>query len=196
MVISDYGITDTSTIENVNIEDYLDEDDYQYVTYTTGYAQIVPYALGHSKILEDCREMEGVDVFLTDQVQDPPIWHGVKIPELFQYGNGKYVQDILLVAKPAYQLISNESNEKIINVNGLLDDSVLKGGAGRNPYLQEVKYPKIKRGIPLTTEQAQAISDYKDFHKYKYDMQTRAYMMGPGNFYTFNNMLMENNIAK
>jgi len=85
----------------------------------------------------------------------------------------------LLVAKPAYQLITNVTDDRIINVNGITDDTLLKGGAGRNPYLLEPKLPRIERGIPPTPEEAQIISDHHDYEQYKYDMQTRAYMMGP-----------------
>ena len=180
VVISDYGISDTSTLEDVNILDFIDEEDYQYIIYTSGYAKILPFALKHEEILLDCAEMEGVDVYLTDQVQDPPLWHGVEVPDYFKFGDGKYTQDILLVAKPAYQLITNVTDDRIINVNGITDDTLLKGGAGRNPYLLEPKLPRIERGIPPTPEEAQIISDHHDYQQYKYDMQTRAYMMGPG----------------
>ena len=45
LVMSDYGISDTSTLKDVDLEDFLDEDDYQYLIYATGYAKITPYAL-------------------------------------------------------------------------------------------------------------------------------------------------------
>ena len=181
LVISDYGLSGTDTLQDINIDEYLDEDDYQYVIYTSGYAKIIPYALKHDKILMDCMAMDDVDAYITRQVQDPPLWHGVEVPEEFKFGEGRYIQDILLVAKPAFQLISNQSNDKIINVNGFPDDYKSKGAAGRNPYLPEIKLPKVMKGDLPTPEQLQQREDHHDYHQFKYDMQTQAFMMGPGN---------------
>ena len=61
----------------MNIEDYLDEDDYQYIIYTSGYATIIPYALKHDQILTAFKDVEGVDAYITRQVQDPPVSTGV-----------------------------------------------------------------------------------------------------------------------
>jgi len=179
LVISDYGLSDTDALKDVNIEDYLDEDDYQYIIYTSGYATIIPYALKHDQILTAFKDVEGVDAYITRQVQDPPLWHGVPVPDEFNFREGKYAQDILIVAKPAFQLISNQSNDRILNVNGFPDDELVEGAAGRNPYLKEVKLPKVMKGHLPTEEQLKQRSDHHDYHRHKYDMHTRAYMMGP-----------------
>ena len=180
MVISDYGVSDTAALTDVNLEEHIDEDDYQYIIYTGGYAKITPYALKHEEILMECMEMEGVDCYITRQVQDPPLWNGVQVPEDLKFAEGSHVQDILFVAKPAFQLTTNQSNEKIMNVNGFPNDFLAKGVAGRNPYLKEVKWPKILKGEHPTPEQLQQRVDHKHYHQFKYDMQTRAYLMGPG----------------
>merc|ERR1711936_936818 len=75
--------------------------------------------------------------------------------------------------------MGNQSNEKIMNVNGFPNDFLAKGVAGRNPYLKEVKWPKILKGEHPTPEQLQQRVDHKHYHQFKYDMQTRAYLMGP-----------------
>jgi len=179
LVISDYGLSDTDALKDLNLEDYLDEDDYQYIIYTSGYATIIPYALKHDQILTAFRDVEGVDAYITRQVQDPPLWHGEYVPEEFNFREGKYAQDILIVAKPAFQLISNQSNERILNVNGFPNDELSEGAAGRNPYLKEIKLPKVMKGHLPTEEQLKQRSDHHDYHRFKYDMHTRAYMMGP-----------------
>lgn len=183
LVISDYGLSDSPVLKDVNIEEYLDEDDYQYLIYTSGYATIIPYALKHDQILMALKDVPGLDAYITRQVQDPPLWHGVPIPEDFKFGDGMYAQDILIVAKPAFQLITNQSNDRILNVNGFPNDILNKGAAGRNPYLKEVEMPRIKKGQTLTPEEMvahlQQKQDHFDYHQFKYDMDTRAYMMGP-----------------
>ena len=138
------------------------------------------------------KDVPGLDAYITRQVQDPPLWHGVPIPEDFKFGDGMYAQDIIIVAKPAFQLITNQSNDRILNVNGFPNDILNKGAAGRNPYLKEVEMPRIKKGQTLTPEEMvahlQQKQDHFDYHQFKYDMDTRAYMMGPGKqhlyFYT------------
>merc|ERR1712088_271660 len=84
---------------------------------------------------------------------------------------GSHVQDILFVAKPAFQLTTNQSNEKIMNVNGFPNDFLAKGVAGRNPYLKEVKWPKILKGEHPTPEQLQQRVDHKHYHQFKYDIE-------------------------
>ena len=63
--------------------------------------------------------MEGVDVYLTKRVQDPPIYGADKIPDQFYYGKGEWTPDILLVAKPSFQFVSTsvEDEPKVIKSN-------------------------------------------------------------------------------
>ena len=50
LVISDYGMTDTSMTEDIVIEDYIDVNDVQYIIYSSGYVTVVPFALSHEKV--------------------------------------------------------------------------------------------------------------------------------------------------
>ena len=186
LVMSDYGISDTSTLKDVDLEDFLDEDDYQYVIYTTGYAKVTPYALMHSKILSASEDIEGIDIYLTSQVQDPPMWWADRVPEPLRYAEGKFAQDILIVARPAYQLVASGTSGKIISVNGCGNDTLLKGGSGRNPYLEDVVVPLVpkgkepKRGSKEDIELQATRQAKQDYDQFKYDMHTQAFMMGPG----------------
>ena len=65
LVLSDYGLTDTSTTTEVNIDDYIDMKDVQYIIYASGYVSIVPYANHHDKLFHNMRDMPGVDLYLT-----------------------------------------------------------------------------------------------------------------------------------
>ena len=128
LVLSDYGLSDTSTTKDVNIDDYIDMDDIQYLIYSSGYVSIIPYALKHEELLHKMRDMPGVDIYLAKynktnlirlkkkpifidlflkfffhrKVQDPPIIGGTLIPEKLQYGRGDHAQDILIVARPSF----------------------------------------------------------------------------------------------
>jgi len=179
MVISDYGIADMHAMQEVVLEDYIDLDDAQSIVYSAGYAAITPFALGHNKILLDSRAMPGIDAYLTSQVQNPRIWHGVRVPESLHFGDGEWTTDILLVARPGYRLMSKLTDEaKLINVNGFSDD-VLSGGSGYNPNPEVVEYPKLKKGQKLTAEINETIKAFNEFHRFKYDMHTQAFLIGP-----------------
>ena len=42
LVLSDYGITDLDMTTDINISNYINMDDVQYLIYSSGYASIVP----------------------------------------------------------------------------------------------------------------------------------------------------------
>jgi len=179
MVISDYGLSDMDSMEDVVMEDYLDLDDTQSIVYTAGYAAITPFALGHNKILLDAGSMPGIDAYLTSQVQRPRIWHGVRVPDSLHFGDGEWTTDVLLVARPGYRLMTNSKDKKLISVNGVADDSILKGAAGYNPQPDPVLYPKLKKGQKLTQEINDTLKAYGEFERFKYDMHTQAFLLGP-----------------
>lgn len=182
LVLSDYGMTDTSLTTDVIIEDYIDLEDVQYVIYAPGYASIVPYALHHENIIRRLEEMPGVDVYIAKKVQDPPIWGTKLIPEDLKYGRGAWTQDILVVARPSYQIKTNfdENQPKVIRVHKK-DDEELKAGAGYRPNPNEIIYPYIDKRTIITRKINDTIRDYYLYHKFKWDMRTQAYALGPGN---------------
>jgi len=178
MVVSDYGVADMGSREDVALEDYLDLDDVQHIVYSAGYVAITPYALRQPKILLAAEQMPGVDPYLTSQVQNPPIWHGVPVPKNLHFGNGEWSTDILLVAQPGYRFMTNLADPKIVPVNGL-PDKIVKGGSGFNPGPEEALYPKIEKGQRITAEINASLRSYDEYHKFKYDMHTQAFLMGP-----------------
>lgn len=184
LVLSDYGMTDIDDTQEIVLEDYINIDDVQYIFYASGYASIVPFALQHGDILYDSRDMPGVDIYLAKEVQNPPIGGARMIPEKFKYGRGANTQDILIVAKPSFRIVSHVDDAKIIRVHNL-DDDDLKAGAGYNPLPQEIEYPFIDKRTIWTQKLRDTIRDYHLYHKFKWDMNTQAFALGPGNYLTF-----------
>ena len=104
----------------------------------------------------------------------------MRVPENLHFGDGEWTTDVLLVARPGYRLMSRLTDEpKLINVNGF-PDSVLRGGSGYNPHPDEVAYPKIEKGQKLTEEINETLKAYHEYHRFKYDMHTQAFLIGPG----------------
>lgn len=180
LVLSDYGTTDLSQTMDVYPEDYLDFIDIQYIIYSAGYATIIPFYGAHQNIIDDLQDMEGVDVYLTKRVQYPAIHGADLVPDELKYGKGAFAQDILIVAKPAFQIkfTDVESRSKIIRVHDL-DDEDLKGGSGYNPVPESVDYPFIDKRTKITAELNQTIDDHNRYEKFKWDMRTQAFAMGP-----------------
>lgn len=179
LVLSDYGLTDTDETTEVVIEEYIDLDDAQYIIYSAGYVTIVPFALQHEKIIAGLSEMPGMDVYLGKRVQDPPVLGGTIIPDKFKYGRGDFTQDILAMAKPSYRIVSNSEDPKVMHVQNL-DDDILHAGSGYNPNPKEIFYPYIDKRTIITKEINDTIRDYGLYQKFKWDMRTQAFAVGPG----------------
>ena len=111
-------------------------------------------------------------------IQLLPIFTGVTRYLFFRYGKGDWTQDILIVAKPSFQITTNP-HEKIIPVSNLNDDE-LKGGQGYNPNHDEKFYPYIDKRTLRNKALNDSIDDFKRYDKFKWDMRTQAFAMGPG----------------
>jgi len=179
LVLSDYGMTDLAETTDVSIEDYINLADVQYLIYSSGYATIVPFALNHAKIISDLSDMPGMDIYLSKPVQDPPIYGADIIPDSLKYGKGFYAQDILVVAKPSFHIKSDlEDSEKVIRVHDL-DDDELKAGHGFNPNPVQIFHPYIDKRTIITKKLNDTIDGYYRYEKFKWDMHTQAFAMGP-----------------
>jgi len=60
-----------------------------------------------------------------------------------------------------------------------LKDADLKGGSGYNPLPTEIIYPFIDKRTIITEEINNTIRDYGLYHKFKWDMETQAFALGP-----------------
>lgn len=58
MVMSDYGMVADDQLKPIYLDDFLDLYYIQYVIVSSGYAQIIPYALEQQKILNSLKEIE------------------------------------------------------------------------------------------------------------------------------------------
>ena len=80
MVLSDYGMTATEDLAEIELDDYIDLDLIQYVIVSAGYAIVVPYVLDHRHILDSLQSIpDGVDVYLASQLQ---VEHNIPTREL------------------------------------------------------------------------------------------------------------------
>lgn len=183
MVLSDYGMTATEDLTEIELDEYIDLDLIQYVIVSAGYAIVVPYVLDHRHILDSLQSIpDGVDVYLASQLQEPPIEDVQLFPETLHYRRGHFTQDILLAVKPSYQLVVNITDPKVICVPGSGDiEDEYMARVGYNPYWVEPPYPKQKlvKKKALTAEQIKMIKVWRQFHEHKDDMKVMGFGLGP-----------------
>ncbi|XP_046449994.1 glycerophosphocholine cholinephosphodiesterase ENPP6-like [Daphnia pulex] len=105
MIVSDHGMTSgtpQSKAEYVEIDDYLNMDDVSYVIDRAAVAAVAPLPGKADKVYKQLKHMRGIDVYRRDD-----------IPEEYHYKNGRYVQEILVCAKPGFIISGADSSKQI-----------------------------------------------------------------------------------
>ena len=86
---------------------------------------------------------------------------------------------LMSICFAAYRIVAGNDDKKYVPVSPM-DEDVLKADSGWNPFPKEPIYPKIDRRLPWTREINESVRIWKNYHKYKNDMKTMAFAMGPG----------------
>merc|ERR1711962_177432 len=135
LLLSDYGLNGVNKTTKVVLDDYLNFDHVQYIIQRGGSAVIVPYALKSGDIMEGVGlkpgvgAMLGVDAYVRDVNLEVPPLDRPTIPKELNYGGYTWTQDILLVAKPGFEIEIKNGGDKILPP---LKDTVM-GTSGYNP---------------------------------------------------------------
>merc|ERR1719431_2313266 len=134
LLISDYGLNGANKTTKVVLDDYLNFDHVQYIIQRGGSTVLVPYALKAGDIMAGVgsklgvANMVGVFAYVRDVNLEVPQLNYPEIPDELKYGNLQWTQDILLVAKPGFQIHIEEDSSKIYPP---LNDDL--GVSGYNP---------------------------------------------------------------
>ena len=133
LLISDYGLNGVNKTTKVVLDDYLNFDHVQYIIQRGGSTVLVPYALkvGRFKRLVSLlhfqagdimagvgsklgvANMVGIFAYVRDINLEVPQLNYPEIPDELKYGGLQWTQDILLVAKPGFQIHIEEDSTKI-----------------------------------------------------------------------------------
>jgi len=105
MIVSDHGMAETglgSGVTYVKIEDYLDLNDVSLIVggSFSAVAQVSPHPGKTDEVYQQLKQMPGVDVYLRDD-----------IPVAFNLKRGRYLQEILLVAKSGFIIRGSEDSK-------------------------------------------------------------------------------------
>jgi len=121
LLLSDYGLNGRENTTSLVLDDYLDFDHVQYIIQRGGSTVLVPYALKAGDILSGVGDkkgvssMLGVDAYVRDvNLEVPPLEYPT-IPDELNYGDHTWTQDILLVAKPGFEIeIRDLDSDKLL----------------------------------------------------------------------------------
>lgn len=134
LLLSDYGLNGVNKTTKVVLDDYLNFNHVQYIIQRGGSTVLVPYALKAGEIMGGqgdklgVANMVGISAFVRDINLEVPKLDYPEIPDDLKYGGLQWTQDILLVAKPGFQIQIIEDSHKIFPP---LDDDL--GESGYNP---------------------------------------------------------------
>jgi len=119
LVLSDYGLMDGAKTTKLVLEEYVNFDHVQVIIQRGGSVVLVPYALMSGDIMAGVgnytgvANMVGVDAYVRDVNLETPKLEYPIIPEDLHYSGLTWTQDILLVAKPGFEIVINTTNEKV-----------------------------------------------------------------------------------
>jgi len=187
MVLSDYGFMDDTATTKLQLEEYVNFDHCQLVLQRGGSVVLVPYAQKVGDIMggvghyEGAAKMEGVDAYVRDvnlEMSDngSPLDYP-EIPEDLNYAGLLWTQDILLVAKPGFEIVLNNSlHEGSTKVYPPVNDHRSSSGYHPNPS------PPYQPGKDKHKSKAQRKTEKKERELYSgfaHMMKTVGFAWGP-----------------
>jgi len=130
-------------ITKIVLDDYLEFNHTQYIIQRGGSCVLVPFALRAGDIMrgfpaggkKGVANMQGVSAYVRDVNLEIPSLDYPEIPDDLEYGGLTWTQDILLVAKPGFEIVINTDSPKVLPP--LNDDLGISGfiPAPNPPYI-------------------------------------------------------------
>merc|ERR1711936_421027 len=103
LLLSDYGLNGNESTTKVYLEDYLDFDHIQYVIQRGGSCVLIPYALRSGVIMRGNEKKRGVANIIGVDAYVRAV--NPEIPADLNSAGQSWTQDILLVAKPGFEIV-------------------------------------------------------------------------------------------
>jgi len=120
LLLSDYGLNGINRTTKVVLDDYLEFNHTQFIIQRGGSTVLVPYALRAGDIMKGfgsklgVANMIGVNAYVRDNNLEIPKLNYPEIPEDLNYDGQTWTQDILLVAKPGFEIEIRTDSRKIL----------------------------------------------------------------------------------
>merc|ERR1719266_942899 len=122
LLLSDYGLNGVDKTTKVVLDDYLEFNHTQFIIQRGGSCVLVPFALRAGDIMrgfpaggkKGVANMQGVSAYVRDVNLEIPSLDYPEIPDDLEYGGLTWTQDILLVAKPGFEIVINTDSPKVL----------------------------------------------------------------------------------
>merc|ERR1711988_1550507 len=120
LLLSDYGLNGVEKTNKVVLDDYLEFNHTQFIIQRGGSCVLVPFALRAGEIMRGVgnklgvANMVGVSAYVRDTELEIPSLDYPEIPEDLKYSGRSWTQDILLVAKPGFEIVINTDSPKVL----------------------------------------------------------------------------------
>merc|ERR1719340_385423 len=122
LLLSDYGLNGVDKTTKIVLDDYLEFNHTQYIIQRGGSCVLVPFALRAGDIMRGfpagnklgVANMQGVSAYVRDVNLEIPSLDYPEIPDDLHYGGLTWTQDILLVAKPGFEIVINTDSPKVL----------------------------------------------------------------------------------
>jgi len=122
LLLSDYGLNGVQKTTKIVLDDYLEFNHTQFIIQRGGSCVLVPFALRAGDIMQGfaagnkkgVANMIGVSAYVRDKNLEIPALEYPEIPPDFHYDGLSWTQDILLVAKPGFEIVINTDSPKVL----------------------------------------------------------------------------------
>merc|ERR1711981_710842 len=175
-----YGLNGVNKTTKVVLDEYLNFDHVQYIIQRGGSTVLVPYALKAGDIMAGVGKklgvsnMVGVFAYLRDINLEVPQLNYPEIPDELRYGGLQWTQDILLVAKPGFQIHIEEDSSKIY--------PPLNNDLGESGYNPQPPPPYIIPGRAKHKKKEVRAREAKEvelYNQFAHKMKTVGFAWGP-----------------
>merc|ERR1712123_274853 len=172
LLLSDYGLNGINTTTKVVLDDYLEFNHTQFIIQRCGSCILVPYALRAGDIMKGFGSKLGVAnmIGISAYVRDV----NLEIPKDLNYDGLTWTQDILLVAKPGFEIEIHADSRKILPP--LSDDQGMSG------YIPQPDPPYIVPGRDKHKSKETRAREKKElllYDQFAHMMKTVGFAWGP-----------------
>lgn len=180
LLLSDYGLNGINKTTKVVLDDFLNFNHVQYIIQRGGSTVLVPYALKAGDIMAGrggklgVANMIGVYAYVRDTNLEIPQLDYPEIPDDLKYGGLQWTQDILLVAKPGFQIQIMEDSHKIFPP---LNDDLAESGYNPQPSPPYIIPGRAKHKTKEIRAREKIELDLYD--KFAHKMKTIGFAWGP-----------------
>merc|ERR1711892_818277 len=182
LLVSDYGLNGVYNTTKVTLDDFMNFDHVQYIIQRGGSCVLVPYALKAGDIMrgvggkKGVSNMIGINSYVRDKNLEVPPLDYETIPDDLHYDGLTWTQDIVLVAKPGFEIVINETyNPKIL-------PPVRDEELGQSGYEPLPATPYIRPGRDKHKTKEERAREKKEVELYKefaHSMKTIGFAWGP-----------------